>query len=77
MAEQDGKGSLSEKLKPVLYLPQGQRTYNQAMSSVERPSGAAGESRALEGVRGGIRESWSRAVGSTKREPSPATLGGD
>ena len=77
MAEQDGMGSFSRKSKPVLYLPPGQRAYNRVMSSVKRPSGAACESRTLEGVRGGIRESWSRAVGSTKREPSPATLGGD
>ena len=68
MTEQDGRGSLSEKSKPVLYLPQGQRTYNRAMLSVERPSGAISESRILEGVRGGIWESWCRAGGSTKRE---------
>ena len=73
MAEQDGRGSLSKKSKSVLYLPQGQRTYNRVMSSIERPSGAASESRTLEGVHGGIRESWSQAGGSTKREPSPAS----
>ena len=39
MAEQDGRGSLLEKSNPVLYLPSGQRTYNRAMSSVERPLG--------------------------------------
>ena len=49
----------------------------QAMPSVERPSGAVSESRTLEGVRGGIRESWCRARGSTKREPFPTTLRGD
>ena len=47
------------------------------MSSVKRPSGAACESRTLEGVRGGARELGAQAGGSTKREPYPATLGGD
>ena len=77
MAEQDGRGSLSEKLEPVLYLPPRQRAYNRALLSVKRPSGAACESRTLEGVRDGARESWPRVGGSTKREPYPATLGGD
>ena len=75
MAEQDGKGSLSEKSKPVLYLPPGQRAYDRAMSSVERPSGAAGESRTLKGIRGGARESRAKARGSVKREPHPVALG--
>ena len=52
-------------------------TYNRAMLSVERPSRAVNESRALEGVSGGIRESWCRAWGLTKREPFLATLRGD
>ena len=75
MAEEDGRGSLSEKLEPVLYLLSGQRAYNRAMSSVERPSRAACESKTFEGVRGGARESRARAGGSTKREPYPTTLG--
>ena len=45
------------------------------MLSVERPSRVASESRTLEGVCGGIRESWCRAGGSTKREPFPPPLG--
>ena len=75
MAEQDGRGSLSVKSKPILYLPPGQRAYDRAMLSVERSSGIAGESRTLEGVRGGARESRARAGGSTEREPCPADLG--
>ena len=75
MAEEDGKGSLSEKLEPVLYLPPGKRAYNRAMLSVERPSGAACESRTFKGVRGGARESRARAGGSTKRKPYPTALG--
>ena len=77
MAEQDGRGSLSEKSKPVLYLPPRQGAYNRAMSSVERPSEAVCESRTLEGVHGGARELRARAGGSTKREPYPTTLRGD
>ena len=57
-----------------MYLPPGQRAYDRAMSSVERPSGIAGEGRTLEGVRGGARESRARAGGSIEREPCPATL---
>ena len=45
------------------------------MSSVERPSGAACESRTFEGVCGGARESKARAGGSTKRESYPTALG--
>ena len=52
-------------------------TYDRAVPSVKRPFGVASESGTLEGVRGGIRESWCWAGGSTKREPSPATLRGD
>ena len=44
------------------------------MSSVERPSRAACESKTFEGVRGGARESRARARGSTKREPYPIAL---
>ena len=75
MAEQDGRGSLSTKSKPVLYLPPGQRAYNRAISSVERPSGTASESGTLEGVRGGTGESRALAGGLVKREPRLATLG--
>ena len=45
------------------------------MSSVERPSVVACESRTLEGVRDGARVSRARARGSTKREPYPPPLG--
>ena len=45
------------------------------MSSVERPSGAIGESKTLKGVRGGARELRAQAGGSAKREPYPAALG--
>ena len=45
------------------------------MSSVERSSGTASESRTLEGVRGGARELRAQAGGLTEREPYPATLG--
>ena len=75
MAEEDGKGSLSEKLEPVLYLPPRQRAYNRAMSSVERPFRATCESKTFEGVRGGARELRARAGGSTKREPYPTAIG--
>ena len=75
MAEQDGRGSLSTKSKPVLYLPPGQRAYNRAISSVERPSGTASESGTLEGVRGETGELRARAGGLAKREPYPASPG--
>ena len=75
MAEQDGRGSFSAKSKPVLYLPLEQRAYNRAMSSVERSSGTAGESRTLEGIHGGAKELRAWAGGSTEREPRTATLG--
>ena len=74
MAEQDERGSISAKSKPLVYLPPRQRAYDRAMSSVERPSGIAGEGRTLEGVRGGARESRAWAGGSIEREPCPATL---
>ena len=75
MVEQDGRGSLSEKSKPILYLPSGQRAYDRAMSGVEGLSGTAGESGALEGVRAGTGESGARAGGPAKREPRPTALG--
>ena len=46
-------------------------------TGVERPSRAVNESWTLKGIRGGIRESWYRAGGSIKREPSLATLRSD
>ena len=75
MVEQDGRGSLSEKSKPILYLPSGQRAYDRAMSGVEKSSGTTGENGALKGVRAGTRESRAQAGGPAKRKPSLAALG--
>ena len=73
MTEQDRRGSLSAKSKPVLYLPSGQRAYDRAMSGVERSSGTTSESGTLEGVRGGTGELRTRAGGPAKREPCPTS----